>query len=392
MLKFLGVFWLFIFYCMIQGHSQTLSPDAEKQIMSSFSILDHADSSEESVIQAMQTILAIGKPALPLVEKQWQHTQQPRYLYLIQKLNSLDQATIPSLAANPISSTTSDQQAKLRYFRQRLQDVRQLLDAGNPQAAEKLIQAILVLEPKLPFHAEIIALSKQCKEAMIQQQVISGVMESPIQFYEPGQNLQLRLGFYNRQNTPIALIAGNQNGIVIDIVEQEFSYNGEYRERSFNHTYDLNGTIILPAGIQWLPMITVPVSQSLPNSYHHWSIAARVPRIRVEVQQNSLYPSVLFPKIELHSLPSRWHFVIRNPSQAAIQALSKQDGASLFFSSFFWNEQHKKQVIPQLIAQWPGRTSQMQRIIPTILKLTTGQNFESETEWRNWWASKYRED
>lgn len=381
MLKFFILITLL--YCIV-GYAQTLSPVLESQMMTQFAILDDPSSSELSVSKAFQQILAMGKPALPLIQKQFKQTQNPRYLYLIQKLNAVND----DLKTNTSTYIRQNEQAKLEYFQQRLQDAHRLLNDGQIKPANDLAQAILVLEPNLPFRKEVLELIKVCKEAEIQQEIISGIMESPVQFYSPDKDIQIRLGFHNHKQIPIALVAGNQNGIVLDVIEQEFAYNGEYRERSFNFTYNLSDTMILPIGIQWLPMITIPVHKSSTDSYHRFTITAYIPRIRVEVEKKTLYPNIQFPKLKVHSLPSRWHFVIRDPVLSARQALAKQNDIILFYSSFFWNEQQKKQIIPALIAQWPGNTLAMKRTLPTVLKLTTGQHFLSKIEWQNWWTSQ----
>ncbi len=377
-MRFLFKQWiLYIIGTGLLVHAFAQSLDIETRILQHFAIIEDSESTAAQIENSSAAILAMGNPAIFLVQKRFSETHHPRYFYLLEKLKQKEK----------IEDDATEGNWKEKYFRLRFENAKRLAATDKVEDAQRLAEAILLVEPALVFKGEVQDFIHQCRNLLIHQQVVSGILVSAQTYVYPGVPLTLKLGFRNHQVIPIQLMAGPKNAIVLDIVMQEFSIDGEYREQTFSQMIELAPEITLGSGQSLQYSIKIPNTQTRA-CYTRWKIVGRVPRCRVQVAGKSVYPQIAFPPVVIHGIPREMEHHLREPAQTCSYALQLDQPEALFFASFFLTQADQQKLIPEWIAHWMEKKSKVARIIPNILRNLTGHSFATPIEWHNWWLAQ----
>lgn len=334
-------------------------------------IIESNDSSHAQIEKAMQSILDMGQKSFYPVKERLEKTHNPRYFYLLEKLQQSPQK----------------EWSKVEYFWEQYQKSRELAKQGKFQDALKLAQAILVLEPALEFQDEIKIFMEDCKVHSSKDLEIKSEMRFSQEYYSFGEEVVLELHLVNPQLNDIMLFASKNHGIVADITQIDYFMEGNQKSETNRKILPWGEEIKLRSGERKIFTLRIPNnSPSLPV-YRVWQIKASIPLCRLAKEQIYSYPKIFFGEREVPSLPSAFSHLLKNPWNSCSWAISLGYDKHLFYASFFLNQKEKKELIPRLIAilNYPGNIAVVSF---QILKRWTKQNFASRSEWESWWQAR----
>ena len=328
----------------------------------------------QSTNHAIQAILQLGTPTIPLVRERFNATHHPSYFYLLQKLQQ----------AKP----REDKWDKQHYFAARFAEAKRLLNQGETEKAWQLARAITVLEPALAFAADLKTFMHRCKDEQFSQRIVGGKITATRAFYPLGRKIVVQFSLTNYRKSPITLLSAGEHGIVVDVLIKQFSLNGNSREQQFSRI------ITISDSLQLMPAKTYSYELPLDNPtgqspvFRRYKITARIPRCHLTQGEQSWYPRIYFGERNVVSLPQNFQQVAKTPLNVCLQALKLGYPHHLFFASFFVDRREAARLIPALIAKNETPQHDLAAISQVVLRRITGKNFSTRRDWENWWEAR----
>ncbi|NUM35679.1 MAG: hypothetical protein HUU50_14120 [Candidatus Brocadiae bacterium] len=336
-----------------------------------FMIIESRESTSSQIEKAMQSILDMGKKSLYPVKERLEQTQNPRYFYLLEKLQNIPQK----------------EWSKLEYFKECYQKAKELFKQGKHQEALKIAQAILILEPSIDLSSEINAFIVECNLANAEKVEAKAELRFSQEYYSFGEEILLEFHLSNLQPTEITIFTSKNHGIVLDITQKDYFLHGNQKSETYTKIVSLGEEIKLPPGASKIFQIKIPNPIPSLLSYRVWKIAAALPRCRIAKGKIFSYPRIDFGEKETSSLPNTFHYLLKSPLNSCLWAISLGYEKHLFFASFFLTQKEKKEAIPRLIGVLES-SSPVSLVSFGILKRFTNQDFSSKNEWENWWQAR----
>ena len=336
-----------------------------------FLVIESPDSNSAQIEKAMQSILNMGQKSFYPVKSRLEETHHPRYFYLLEKLKSIPEK----------------EWSKLNYFRECYQKAKELHQQGKSQDALKIAQAILVLEPELEFRREIESFVSECDISHENPAELKTEIQFSQEFYPFDKDIVVEFQLKNSQDTPILLFASKNHGIVVEVKQKDYFMDGIEKSQTSTKLIPWSEEINLNPGAKRIFQINIPNPMPSVLSHRTWKISAVIPRCRLTKEKKYSYPKIFFEEKEISSFPDSFIYLLKNPLNSCLWALSLGYEKHLFFASFFVHPKERKQLIPRLIEKL-NRSNSIAVVSFGILKRFTKQNFASSTEWENWWQAR----
>lgn len=333
-------------------------------LMPFFQILESKDSTEQEVNAVISTIIKQGTKVIPEVQDRYKKTRNPRYLYILEKLQNvkLDMET---------------------YFKNKLREAYFCWNKGDREKAKKIAEAILILEPNISFAPEIKDFLKKIEKKDIT--ILKATIQPLKTYYTHGEEIELQINIQNLTNTQMRLANGDKSQIILEITERIFPLQGSYKTTTTTKSIKINGNIQLEAH-EKIVYKTKLANTFKDHSYRIYTIKANIPICRILLENKAHYNKITFAEINVHSYPEQYKTLTQNPWKQSLLALEQKNIVNLFYASFFLRKEEKVQLIPLLIQELESATK-MSSICYIILQRITQKNYSSTREWKIWWEA-----
>jgi len=337
-------------------------------LMPFFLILESSESTEQEIQATINVILKQGSKVLPDVQKRFNKTKNPKYLYIIEKLKNF-------------------QIDMEDYFKNKWIEAKFLWKKGEKEKAKQLAESILILEPHLPFANEIQIFLKKNKKSNVPI-LLKTTIQTEKKYYTHNQDIEVYFCLENTKNSKLSIVNTVKNQIFLDIRVKEYHPQGYYK------TYAQTKTIYISPEVYFQPKEKLLYKTKIKNNISHnvfitYEIQARLLRCRIVWENQSQYPNLVFATYKVHSLPIYYKTIQQNPWNHCLRAMQISSSDNLFYASFFLSQEEKAKLIPYLIQDMIDNTKTSDTS-QGILKRYTHQSFSSIQDWKIWWeGNKY---
>lgn len=231
--------------------------------------------SDQEKQKAVEKIIAMGKEVLPLVEKKLQQTKNSHYFYIRENIQN--------------SQKQVNAWSKQFYFKEKYQQALQFAEQKKYDAAIKIIDAILVLEPNIVFASDAKAfVEKLRKEQNPGDQFISVDVLPLVKYYAFTDKLQLSLSIKNLSSASVVLNCGLEY-LDFKITTKEFYLSGNSRVDSYTKSVKIKKQIIISGGGYWERIITIPQNSTTDNCYQEMEVETSIKLVTLETEEKNIF-------------------------------------------------------------------------------------------------------
>ncbi len=359
--------------------------------------VENGDATERET--AIQALIAMGRPILPFLEAKMSANLgdevAARYLRVqaaIQRpeFDAPDSIPIASAAANPVES----------YFLGRFQQAREAYRQGRFDRAIQLVDAILVLEPALPFRQDVLDL----REELHRRELLAGKLLPIVRPHHPyvtwGEPVVLDFFLQNVGDGDFAFAAasedpdGNAQRTTIRVLAEMVQYDlaGSTHSSRLQLSTGIERDVRIHPDERWSGTLEFnPVSEMRPGFV--------VARIRIEsalqivhvLEGGPIHASgIPFLPVTVTVLHPDYRSAAKDPVGAFFAGIEAGKRREVFLASFLVPRGQLKLVIDRIVDLLPRTPPEMLDVLHAILVRWTEErsNPRSSEFWRQWWAAR----
>lgn len=356
--------------------------------------IEEGDALEQE--RAIEAMIEMGQAVLPLVVRRMEGQPDEiaaRYL-------RVRAALAGPVEADPVPADPATDVATIeKYFRGRFEQAAELFRQGRFGRAQAIVDAILTLEPALPFRAEVLDLAAELKKRQLLIGSLSPHLDCP-EFLAWGEPVVLDFFVENVGASAFAFLASNEN-------EEGETQHSQLRVEAELVQYDISGS----SHTQLLPLSTRLENDVRIGPEERWSgtlrfdpmshkrpglVVARI-RIRSWLQVVEITEGTPLPPSGIHFLPVTVTFLhsdylqfTRDPVTSFLKAVAAGKRREAFLASFLVPRGQYRRVLDEVVARLAGLPPEMSRTLFGILQRWTGERptNDSAEHWRAWWAAR----
>lgn len=352
-----------------------------------FDLIDQLESDQpEEQEQAFAKLRQIGLPVIPfLVER-----LKSKGIYLdlacqIIRNQKSDVLTVPSGKELPLIE---------KYYYGKYLQVVQLFRQKKYQAAIGLINAVLLLEPRVSFRDTFKQLKIRSKEQLLQQKVLKATLSTPKELYERGDRIKIRLSLENLTLSPVEIFLGKMNLAVLYMTIAEYGPLGDFNSLSRMEEIKLpTGNINLDPGKIWETTFVVDTARDNPQSinYATYTLKVEIRPIKLKSAAGETIRKITTPRLTLKIFPPEIEPVLKNPLSALGKALDGGIPIDIFLCTLLVPKQDYEKELTLLMPALEKSDESTKKVIMNCLKHITGLPFEiNEQVWLDWWQNRQK--
>lgn len=359
--------------------------------------VENGDATERET--AIQALVGMGRPILPHLEAKMAASlpDEVAARYLRVRAAILKPEFETPGGTGPASDATNPVES---YFLGRFQQARELYRQGSFDRAIEIVDAIVALEPSLPFRQDIVDL----REELHRRELLAGKLLPIVRPHRPyltwGEPVVLDFFLQNVGSSDFAFAArsedeeGEVHQTTIRVVAEMVQYDlaGSTHTSSLQLSTGIERDVRIHPDERWAGTLEFnPVSEMRPGF-----VVARI-RIRSALQivhvleGGPIHASgIPFLPVAVTILHPDYKNSAKDPLgslRAAIDADKKRD---VFLASFLIPRGQMKQAIDHVVDLLPRTPPEMRECLQAVLVRWTDErsNPHSVEFWRQWWAAR----
>ena len=314
-------------------------------------------------------------------------------------------------AKKPILAGESEHDSKEnieKYFREKFAAAKEALEGGNPRLARAMTDAMLVLEPNLPFKREIQAFRVRCEEQVVRAEILACRLEPQSLVAAQGETIKIDLVVTNVSNGAVTVHPAAATGTfgVLRRDVTELSYDG--RMNMYGKPLPklaLAESFTLEQGKRWVKPILVDTNVFAQGKGVHvvLELSGTLRPGAVETGGQSLSRYMVVPPVSIRIVPKDYVALAEKPDEelerASNEAIAiardpkgehpKDAYERLFHCALFASDVNPDRAISVLIRTLNRVDKAGERVAIAALRRITGRDFTGEAqEWIDWWYSR----
>ncbi|TET33492.1 MAG: hypothetical protein E3J72_16685 [Planctomycetota bacterium] len=354
--------------------------------------------------EAEKFLLKAGAEAIPYLEAEIARTRD-RILPLVAVLERIKrEKTLPRSEG----SEGRTREVVEKYYREKFETAKEYLDSGQPHMARAMVDAILLLEPHLPFKREIKMFRVRCEGQIVRADLLACSLEVDSLTVPQGNTISLNLIVRNVSNESITVHppTTTPNFGVFRRHVTELLYDGKMNMYTKSHPkIGLPKAFTLKKGQQWNTPILVDtdVFAHGPGVHVILELSGTLRPSAIEAGGKSLSRYLPVPPVQIRIVPKEYTGISKKPAEAldraSIEAIAiatspagdhpKDVYERLFHSALFAADTDPDRTISVLIRTLNRVDRIGARVVLAALRRITGREFAGDIQdWVDWWYAK----
>lgn len=384
------VIFLIVFFCW-SVIAQPEDVDAKIQL----ALEKLMKSTEKEILQAKETLIQIGAPALPKLRQ-----KLALLTYLVAKLDGK-------------GITVKDENTKKEfqleeYFATKFIQAEQLFKLKKYTKTLEFIDAITLLEPNNPLKHKFSQLREQCKEQQFQKEILTASLFASENYYEMGNSISVKYVLKNQTESEVfipkevvqeseKLFGSDQTLLTKAILQVKWTLKdnvGNIATTLFEYTQEITQDIKLAKNEQFtLTFPFFPDHQDFQPQqflYREFELVLVLFPAQIVVSSKPTFKAqIKSTPVTLKVLPKGLLEFKEDPLTPVSRLYQSKKLEKLFFATLLFHQKDKVKGIDFFMAALPQANSEERKILLVCLRELTGQNLGWDIDqWRYWWKAK----
>lgn len=299
----------------------------------------------------------------------------------------------------------ADRAAVLRFLRSKLQEAQDHYDRRQYQASYRMADAILTLEPELPFRREVQRIRRAAEARQLATTVVIASFESGPNVDFPASKIAGKILLENISDKPLSVGLGKESTLgLCEYVLYEFYGDGSQWTTQGTHVLRAPGDFRLRAGdTQSLPIsFEIPRGRGVPI-IQYISVTGILRPKSLKEGSRVINRNVPWQETESLVLAEDLRDLKADPWSALGEAYESRDARRIAASGFYWiwelknwgdaGEKKRQEAIDFLLSKLhPTGEDGLDRLTMRLLEQLTGLELKPTKEtWFRWAARRAKE-